>query len=185
MRDPDIREVLGSGPAIPPGLGSAEVDRLREFLRWDQELESFDRNQPDGTRAPNALLEGLAAAAMAAYDRRSDRLPLGWQKLLVLRAGIAGSTRNLDDFEIEDWAYTRITEENPDWLVPYDGELENEPPLNWLRHVLAPEVLRMRRFKQEESKATVGPVGAGASGSGCLVAVLGLVAMIQLLLPRE
>ncbi len=121
---------------------------------------------------------------MAAYDRRSDRLPLGWQKLLVLRAGIAGSTRNLDDPEIEDWAYTRITE-NPDWLVPYEGETENEPPLNWLRQVLAPEVLRMRRFKQEESEGTVGPVGAGASGSGCLVALVGLVAVIQLFLSGE
>lgn len=152
MRDPDIREVLESGFAIPPGLEPSEVDRLREFLRWDQEMESFDRSHPDARRAPNPLLEGLATAAMVAYDQRSDRLPLGWQKLLVLRAGIAGCSQNLDSAEIEEWAYTRITEENPDWIVPWDEGPENEPPLSWLRHILALEVLPIRRMKKEEGR---------------------------------
>jgi hypothetical protein len=152
MRDPDIRKVLESGFTTPPGLSSEEVDRLREFLRWDQEMERFDRSHPDARRAPNPLLKGLAAAAMAAYDQRSARLPLGWQKLLVLRAGIAGCSQNLDSAEIEEWAYTRITEENPDWIVPWDEGPENEPPLNWLRHILALEVIPIRQMKKEEGR---------------------------------
>ncbi len=151
MRDPDIRAIIESGFAIPPGLEASEVDRLREFLRWDQEMEQFDRANPTA-RAPVSLLSGLALAAMAAYDERSDRLPVGWQKLLVLRAGIAGSSQNLDSADIEEWAYTRITEENPDWVVPSDEGPENEPPLGWLRHVLELEVLPIRQMKKEEGR---------------------------------
>jgi len=184
LRDPDIRAVIESGFEIPPGLEPSEADRLREFLRWDQEMEQFDRAHP-GARAPETLLRALATAAMAAYDQRSDRLSRGWQKLLVLRAGIAGYSENLDDFKIEDWAYTRITEENPDWIVPWDEGSENEPPLNWLRHVLALEVLRIRQFRQEEKEGKVGPGTVGASASGCLIATLGVVAIVGMLLSRQ
>jgi hypothetical protein len=185
MYDPDIRAVLESGFAIPPGLEATEVDRLREFLRWDQDMERFDRSHPDGGRAPYPLLRGLAGAAMAAYDQCSDRLPIGWQKLLVLRAGIAGCTQNLDDSKIEDWAYTIITDESRGWLVSYEGTPENEPPLNWLLHVLEPEVLRMRRFKQKEMEGKVSPSNVDVAGSGCLVAVLGAIALIRPLLSHR
>jgi hypothetical protein len=142
QRDPDIRAVLETGFAIPDGLDAAEADRSQTFLNCDQELERFYAVSQPRQRPPRSVLEAVASAAMAAYDRRSDRLPVGWQKLLVLRAGIVGCSQNLDSSEIEEWAYTRITEENPSWLEPYDGEVENEPPLNWLRYTLEPEVLK-------------------------------------------
>jgi hypothetical protein len=75
-----------------------------------------------------------------------------WQKLLVLRAGIAGCSQNLDSADIEEWAYTRITEETPEWVVPWDEGPENEPPLNWLRRILALEVLPIRQMKNEEGR---------------------------------
>lgn len=149
QRDPDIRAVLETGFAIPDGLDAAEVARLRTFLSCDQELERFYAVSQPRQRAPAPVLEAAASAAMAAYDQRSDRLPVGWQKLLVLRAGIAGCSQNLDSSKIEDWAYTRIIEENPSWLESYDGEVENEPPLHWLRHMLEPEVLAIRRLNAE------------------------------------
>lgn len=145
--DPDIRAVFENGFRIPSNLDPVEADRLQEFLRCDQELEAFyNRSQPS-QRPPHHILEAVAVAAMAAYDQRSERLPVGWQKLLVLRAGIAGCAANLDSGEIQDWAYTHIVEENPDWLEAYDGEIENEPPLQWLRHVIGDEVLMARRLR--------------------------------------
>jgi hypothetical protein len=148
-RDPDILALLESRFAIPSHLDAAEVDRLQTFLRHDHELERFYATCRPGQRPPIPMLEAVASAAMTAYDQQSDQLPVGWQKLLVLRAGIAGSSHNLDSAEIEDWAYTRITEENPSWIVPWDEGPENEPPLNWLIHILAPEVMAIRRMKQE------------------------------------
>ncbi len=149
QRDPDIRAVLETGFAIPDGLDAAEVGRLRTFLSCDRELEHFYAVGQPQQRPPRPVLEAVASAAMVAYDHRSDRLPVGWQKLLVLRAGVAGCSQNLDSSEIEDWAYTRITEENPSWLERYDGEVESEPPLHWLRHILEPEVLAIRRLNAE------------------------------------
>lgn len=148
QRDPDIREVLQSGFAVPDGLAPAEFARLQDFLRCDRELERFYAGNEPPLRAPVPLLSAVAATAMAAYDQRSERLPVGWQKLLVLRAGIAGCSQNLDSAEIEEWAYTCITEEHPDWLAPFDGEIENEPPLHWLQHVLGPEV-RIRQMREQ------------------------------------
>jgi len=82
---------------------------------------------------------------MAAYDQRSDRLPVGWQKLLVLQAGIAGSEPNLDSFEIQDWAYTRIKEENPDWLGDFDDDIDRDMSLRWLTQVIGVQVLMARQ----------------------------------------
>jgi hypothetical protein len=150
--DPDIHAVLTSGFATPPDLDQGEVDRLNEFLRCDQELERvYDASHPE-RRPPMPILEAVATTAIAAYDQRSDFLPAGWQKLLVLRAGIAGCKWNLDSADIEEWAYTRITEENPDWAGPHDGEIDSEPPLCWLRRVLAPEVLPIRAMKAREGR---------------------------------
>ena len=102
--DPDIREVLDASFAIPAELDPAEVGRLQEFLRCDQVLEAFYARSQSSQRPPEADLSAAASAAIAAYDQRSNRLPVGWRTLLVLQAGIAGSEANLDSSEIQDWA---------------------------------------------------------------------------------
>jgi hypothetical protein len=151
--DPDIRAVLETRFAIPRDLDAAEVARLEEFLRCDQVLEAFYARSQSSHRPPEADLSAAASTAMAAYDQRSDRLPVGWQKLLVLQAGIAGSEANLDSFEIQDWAYTRIKEENSDWLGDFDEDIDRDMPLRWLTQVIGVQVL-MARQRAEAQKAS-------------------------------
>jgi hypothetical protein len=141
--DPDIREVLDGGIKIPTDLDPLEVACLEEFWRRDQILEALWAREP-GARAPYPDLEALASAAMVAYEERSKRLPLGWQKLLVLRAGVAGSTQNLDDAKIQEWVYTRVVEENPGWLGDLDADLAHEMPLRWLERDIRADVLAIR-----------------------------------------
>ena len=152
--DPDIRAVLESRFRIPEDLDELESRRLKEFLRCDQVLEVFYRENPVSVRPPEEDLRAAAATAMAAYNNRSERLPVGWQKFLVLQAGIAGSPDNLDSYEIQDWAYTRIAEENPDWLGDFDEDVDREKPLRWLTQLVGVRVLMAR-----ESKPVTSPPG--------------------------
>ncbi|SRR6266487_1664294 len=151
MADPDIRAVLESRFEIPSGLDAPEAERLDEFLRCDQALEAFYQQSSPSERPPEASLAAAAVSAMAAYDQRSERLPVGWQKFLVLQAGIAGSPDNLDSSEIQEWAYARIKEENPDWLGDFDEDIDRQKPLRWLTQLIGVGVL-MRRNVMEEPK---------------------------------
>ena len=143
--DPDIRAILDAQFTIPGDLEPAEMARLQEFLRCDQVLEAFYARSQPSQRPPEADLSAAASAAMAAYDQRSGSLPVGWQKLLVLQAGIAGSETNLDSFEIQDWAYSRIKEENPGWLGDFDDDIDRDMPLRWLTQVIGVQVLMARQ----------------------------------------
>ena len=143
--DSDIRALLESDFAIPNDLDPDEVERLQQFLRCDQVLEAFYKRSQPGQRPPEADLSGAASAAMAAYDQRSERLPVGWQKLLVLQAGIAGSEANLDSFEIKEWAYTRTKDENPGWLGNFDDDIDRDMPLRWLTQAIGVDVLMARQ----------------------------------------
>lgn len=147
--DPDIRAVLDTKFAIPGDLDPAEVARLQEFLRCDRVLEAFYARSQPSQRPPEADLSAAASTAIAAYNERSDRLPVGWQKLLVLQAGIAGSEASLDSSEIQDWAYTRISEENPDWLGDFDRDIDRGMPLRWLTQVIGSQVLMARQSTAE------------------------------------
>lgn len=149
--DPDIRAVLESRFRIPEDLDELEARRLEEFLRCDQVLEIFYRDNPVSARPPEEDLNAAAATAMAAYNNRSDRLPIGWQKFLVLQAGIAGSPDNLDSYEIQDWAYTRIVDENPDWLGDFDEDVDREKPLRWLTQLIGVRVLMARESEPVSS----------------------------------
>jgi hypothetical protein len=145
MADPDIRTILQDGRlAIPDGLDTAEADRLHRFLECDQVLERFYRENPPSARPPEATLQAAAESAMAAYDQRSERLSVGWQKFAVLQGGIAGSPDNLDSSKVQEWAYTRITEENPDWLGDFDEDIDREMPMRWLIQLVGVGVLRRR-----------------------------------------
>jgi len=90
---------------------------------------------------------------MAVYDQRSPRLPLGWQKFAVLQAGIAGSPDNLDSSEIQDWAYTCITEENPDWLGDFDEDIDRDMPLRWLTQLIGVAAINRRRVMEQPTSA--------------------------------
>jgi hypothetical protein len=147
LADPDIRAVLESGFRIPEDLDELEARRLDEFLRCDQVLEAFYKRNPVTVRPPEDDLRAAAATAMAAYDNMADRLPVGWRKFLVLQAGIAGGPDNLDSYEIQDWAYTRIQEENPDWLGDFDDDIDHEKPLRWLTQLVGVRVLMARGSK--------------------------------------
>jgi hypothetical protein len=173
--DEDIRAVLDSGFRIPSDLEPDEVDRLKQFLRCDQVLEVFykRRSQPEH-RPPEADLRAAASAAMVAYDQRSDRLPVGWQKLLVLQAGIAGSERNLDSYEIQEWAYTRVKEEHPDWLGDFDDDIDRDKPMRWLSQEIGLEVIMARQRLAEPSPSSVGK----AANGGCAVMVLAAGSML-------
>ena len=146
--DPDIGALLESHFEIPDDLEPDEVERLQRFLRCDQALEAFYRRSEPEQRPPEADLSAAASTAMAAYDQRSQRLPVGWQKFLVLQAGIAGNKWNLDSGEIQDWAYTRITEENPGWLGSFDDDIDREMPLRWLTQVIGTDVLMGRKLME-------------------------------------
>lgn len=148
--DPDIREVLDSGFKIPDDLEPTEVGRLADFMRCDQTVEAVWARDP-AARVRHPDLWALAEAAMTAYDERSDQLPVGWQKLLVLRAGVAGSTHNLDDSKIQEWVYTRIVEENPGWLDDVEADLAQDMPLRWVERDIQADVLAIRAMKAAES----------------------------------
>ncbi|HEY5194672.1 MAG TPA: hypothetical protein VIJ39_12480 [Solirubrobacteraceae bacterium] len=94
---------------------------------------------------------------MAAYDQRSERLPVGWQKLLVLQAGIAGCEANLDSFEIQEWAYAAIEEENPSWLGDFDEDVDLEKPLRWLTQAIGVSVLMARQRKSTPATPAAPP----------------------------
>lgn len=141
--DPDIAEIMARGLALPDYLDAAEAERVSAFARCDQALEEHYRTG-GGSRPPETVLRAVAQTAMAAYDQRSDRLPVGWQKLLVLQAGIASCQDNLDDFEIQEWAYTRIKDHHPEWLGDFDDDLDQEKPLRWLTQLIGFQVLAAR-----------------------------------------
>jgi hypothetical protein len=145
--DPDIRAVLESRFEFPVDLDAAEVERLDLFLRRDQVLERFYRDNPPAVRPPEDDLLAAASTAMAAYDERSEKLPIGWQKFLVLQAGIAGAPDNLDSFPIQEWAYTKITEENPDWLGDFDDDVDRQKPLRWLTQLIGLRIVMARQSR--------------------------------------
>ncbi|HEV7615285.1 MAG TPA: hypothetical protein VGO36_03550 [Solirubrobacterales bacterium] len=146
--DPDIRAVLESRFAFPPGIDVAEAERLDRFLRCDQVLERFYVSNPPAARPPEGDLLAAASTAMAAYDNRSEALPVGWQKLLVLQAGVAGGPDNLDSFEIQKWAYTRIVDENPNWLGDFDEDVDRGKPLRWLTQLVGVRVVMARESER-------------------------------------
>jgi len=147
--DPDIRAIMADGRlTIPRDLDEAEAGRIHRFLTCDQVLERFYRENPQSVRPPANDLRAAAETAMAVYDQRSEHLSVGWQKFVVLQAGIAGSPENLDSAEIQEWAYSRI-EENPDWLVHEDVALDEAKPLNWLREIIGGGVLLRRQLMEE------------------------------------
>lgn len=148
--DPDIRTILQDGRfALPEDLDAAEESRLHRFLKSDQVLERFYRANPPSVRPPEADLRAAAETAMAVYDQRSERLPIGWQKFAVLQAGIAASPDNLDSSGIQEWAYARIKEENPDWLGNFDEDVDREMPMRWLVQLIGVGVLMRRQLMQE------------------------------------
>jgi hypothetical protein len=147
MADPDIRTIAQDGRfAIPGDLDQAEINRLHRFLECDQVLEAFYRENSPSVRPPEDDLRAAAESAMAVYDQRSPRLPVGWQKFAVLQAGIAGSPDNLDSSEIQDWAYTRIKEENSDWLGDFDEDIDRDMPLRWLTQLVGFGVVNRRQL---------------------------------------
>lgn len=150
MADPDIRTIQQDGRfAIPDDLDAAEGDRLRRFLESDQTLERFYRENPPSVRPPEVDLRLAAETAMAVYDQRSPQLPIGWQKFAVLQAGIAGSPDNLDSSEIQEWAYARVKEDNPDWLGDFDEDVDRDMPMPWLVQLIGVGVLMRRQLMQE------------------------------------
>jgi hypothetical protein len=140
--DPDIRTLIQSGFPIPDDLPVDEVGRLQAFLHCDQELEECYRRS-EVARPPEPILDAVASAAMSAYDQRSGELSVAWQKLLVLRAGLAGAPENLDSGEIQRWVYERLVNEHPEWIGPYDPDAGPEPPLYWLRRMAEDEIGRI------------------------------------------
>jgi hypothetical protein len=150
MADPDIRCVQIDGRfAIPEHLDAAEIERIKRFLECDQVLESFYGSNPPTARPPEPDLEAAAKSAMAVYDQRSPLLALGWQKFAVLQAGIAASPDNLDSSSIQEWAYVRIKEENPDWLGDFDDDIDREMPMRWLMQLIGVGVLTRRQLMAE------------------------------------
>lgn len=148
MADPDIRAVLESRFDLS-GLDDAEVERLEEFLRCDQALERFYQQSSPTERPPEAMLAAAAESATAAYDQKSECLSRGWQKFLVLQAGIAGSPDNLDSSRVQEWAYARIKEEHPEWLGDFDEDVDREMPLRWLIQLIGVGVLMRRQLMEE------------------------------------
>lgn len=77
--------------------------------------------------------------------RDHSACPLAGRSSWVLQAGIAGNKWNLDSGEIQEWAYTRVTEENPGWLGGFDGDIDRDMPLRWLTQVVGTDVLMAGR----------------------------------------
>ncbi|HEX5527648.1 MAG TPA: hypothetical protein VFX44_10700 [Solirubrobacterales bacterium] len=144
--DPDLRTIQQDGRFVLPDLDPTETDRLHRFLECDQVLERFYRENPPSVRPPEADLQAAAESAMAVYDQRSERLPVGWQKFAVLQAGIAGSPDNLDSSEIQEWAYARVKEDNPGWLGDFDEDVDRDMPMRWLVQLIGVGVLMRREL---------------------------------------
>lgn len=174
--DPDINALFESRLAIPRDLGADEAARLRRFLAADQVLERFYSDHPGGERPPEADLRRAAEAAMEAYEQRSERLPVGWQKFLVLQAGVAGGRENLDSPEIQRWAYDRVQHDHPEWLGPFDDDIDREMPMRWLTQSVGIAALIGRRSPGEETSRA-----PKAASGGCAVALF--VALAPLALP--
>lgn len=148
--DPDIRDILGGGEfVIPSDIGPEEGSRLRDFLTCDQVIE---RRRRGGERPTDDELMASARAAMAVYEHRTERLPVGWQKFAVLQAGLAGI--DADSFEVQRWAY-QLCKSNSGWLGDFDDDVDREMPLRDMTQQVSPFALI------EESPAPAPPPKRG------------------------
>jgi hypothetical protein len=122
--DPDIRDIFTDGKiGVPSGLDPAEANRVTTFMDRDRAVvQCFLR----GERPPDATMMTSVRAAMAVYEQRTERLPLGWQKFVVLQAGTLGI--ELDSGEVMRWAY-RLCKDNPGWLGDFDDDVDRGKPL--------------------------------------------------------
>lgn len=141
LDDSDIRAISRDNNWVIFGDDPAESERLVLFVQCIQ------ASSQGGDQPSEMDLTALASAAMAAYDQRTAALPMGWQKLLLIRAGYCGI--DLESFEIMDWTYKRCKEHG--WGV--DGF---ETPIGCLlSHMAGPWAQgQMARDEARERAAT-------------------------------
>lgn len=122
--DPDVSSIFQDGRIeIPEGLDPGEASRLALFMRRDHVVvEAFRQNE----RPTEDALRASIDAAIAVYTQRSGRLPVGWQKFVVLQAGLLGI--ELDSAEVMEWAY-RVCKHTPGWLGDFDQDIDRGMPL--------------------------------------------------------
>jgi hypothetical protein len=70
---------------------------------------------------------------------------------------------NLDSSEIQDWAYTRVKDENPDWLGDFDEDIDRDRPMRWLTQRIGIGVLMRRQLMDNRRRRRSGVGSAAAS----------------------
>ena len=139
--DSDIASIIGeSGLRVPDDLEPGEQERVRNFLRLMQVREDYWRQ---GGQAPASDLAAAAAAAQDLYEKASDRLPVGFQKLAVLQGGFIGI--ELDSAAIMEWAYWAC-KDNPGWLGNFDDDIDRGMPLREMTQAIPP--MTMMNFQR-------------------------------------
>jgi hypothetical protein len=129
--DPDIGSIFQDGRIeIPGDLDPGEASRLALFMRRDRVVvEAFRQNE----RPTEDALRASIQAAIAVYTQRSERLSVGWQKFVVLQAGLLGI--ELDSADVMEWAY-RVCKHTPGWLGDFDQDIDRDMPLREMTQLI-------------------------------------------------
>jgi hypothetical protein len=134
--DPDIAAtIVGGTYQIPAELDNDERARIERFCRADMAVDAaLDLH----VKPAAADLAELQAAGRALYEQRTERLPIGWQKLAVLSTGMAAI--DSESASTAKWAYN-VCEKSPGWLGNFDDDIREQKPLREFSRSVPPEWL--------------------------------------------
>ena len=140
-RDPDIDAIFSDGAITVPGdLDAAEAERVNVFVRCQQELGArYQRGEP----LPPELLISAAEAGKDVYEQRTPRLPMGWQKFVVLQVGKVGI--ETESVELMEWVYW-LCRDNDGWLGNFDEDIDRNMPLRAMMQEIPP--MTMTHFRR-------------------------------------
>jgi hypothetical protein len=162
--DPDVHEALGSGVASI--ADPAERERISSFLSAVNAARSEVRVE---------RLEAVAAAGQEAYETRTAELHLGWQKIILVETGLAGEQlehhSKQRSYEVMKWSYDHCKTHG----YTIDDVDKGTPMGEYMYNINLAIIANM--------PLPTPPVGsasgaASASGSGCLIATLGIVGLL-------
>lgn len=164
--DADVSEALGNGVASI--ADQAERECVSSFLG------AVNASRSD---ASVERLEAVAAAGREAYDNRTPELHLGWQKVILVETGLAGERlENYDSersYEVMKWSYDHCKTHG----YSIDDVDKGTPMGKYMYNINLAIIANMPLPTVKPAAGSASDV-ASASGTGCLIATLSVVATL-------
>ncbi len=168
--DPDVREALEGGVASI--VDPTERERVSNFLNAVNTARSEVRVEH---------LEAVAAAGQEAYESRTPELHLGWQKVILVETGLAGEQlehhSEQRSYEVMKWSYDHCKKHG----YTIDDVDKGTPMGEYMYNINLAIIANMPLPTPPVGAAS----GAAASGSGCLIATLGVVLALYVVAKRS